>query len=230
VDKLKKIYELPVGARVEVQVNKTSVPLRFQSEFVGISKKRWFIIAMPDARKFGDMRDAIYEGVAVVVRFVIEGDRGEVIAFRSDIEFITNHPTKLLFIDMPQIVESRPIRASRRFDTLLPFELTKIDNENQEVAGQVTDLSANGCQAILPDIALDIAKDARIEMRFRWLERDLTIAGIVRDTRIAEVSADEQQSEEHKPQTILGIQFARTRGNDDIKDLLAASLIDMNAL
>ena len=222
VDMLKKIYELPVGARVEIQVNKTSVPLRFQTEFVGISKKRWFIVAMPDSRKFGDMRDAVYEGVAVVVRFVIEGDLGEVIAFRSDVEFITNHPTKLLFIDMPQIVESRPIRNDRRFETVLPVTITKLNSEENDLMATVTNLSLSGCQLVIPDIALDVEKDSHIDLRFQWLNQDLTLVGIVRDARATE--------SEDGSQTMLGIQFARARNEQDIKELFAASLIDSDSL
>lgn len=222
MDELKKIFELPVGARVEVQVNKTSVPLRFQTEFVGISKRRWFIVAMPDARRFGDMRDAIYDGVAVVVRFVLEGDLGEVLAFRSDIEFIINHPTKLLFIDMPQIVESRPIRSDKRFETRLPVTITKLAGGPTDHKGLVLDLSMSGCQLVIADEVVDTEKDSHIDLNFKWLDQDITVNGIVRDVRITDT--DEQQ------RTQFGIQFIRQRGGDDIKELFKAALIDIDQI
>lgn len=219
MDMLKKIFELPVGQRVEIQINKTSVPLRFQTEFVGVVKKRFFIVAMPDTRKFGDMRDAIYEGVDVVVRFVLEGDLGEVIAFRSDIEFITNHPTKLLYIDMPQIVESRPIRSDRRFETRLPTQIVKMAGAQQALKALVIDLSMSGCQLVVQDEVVEVEKDAHIELNFKWLQQDLTITGIIRDVRVTDTP--------ETTQTMMGIQFSRTRNNDDIKDLFAAALIDI---
>lgn len=222
MDMLKKIFELPVGQRVEIQINKTSVPLRFQTEFVGIIKKRFFIVAMPDTRKFGDMRDAVYEGVAVVVRFVLEGELGEVIAFRSDIEFITNHPTKLLYIDMPQIVESRPIRSDRRFETRLPTQVTKVAGGDSDYSALVVNLSMSGCQLVVQDEALDIEKDSHIDLRFQWLQQDITITGIVRDIRVV-------HRDDESPQTMMGIQFARSRNNEDIKQLFAASLIDIDS-
>ncbi|RUO65260.1 PilZ domain-containing protein [Pseudidiomarina planktonica] len=222
MDMLKKIFELPVGQRVEIQINKTSVPLRFQTEFVGIVKKRFFIVAMPDTRKFGDMRDAIYEGVAVVVRFVLEGDLGEVIAFRSDVEFITSHPTKLMYIDMPQIVESRPIRSDRRFETRLPTQITKMAGADSDYSALVVNLSMSGCQLVVQDEALDVEKDSHIDLRFQWLQQDITITGIVRDIRVV-------HRDDESPQTMMGIQFARSRNNEDIKQLFAASLIDIDS-
>ena len=110
-----KIKQLTVGQKVEIQISGLNVPARFQTEFIGAVLGRWFIVNMPDSRRYGELREHLYEGVPIIVRFVLENENGEICAFRSDIDFVVAHPTKMLFLDWPKQVESRVIRQGRRF-------------------------------------------------------------------------------------------------------------------
>ena len=91
-----KIKQLTVGQKVEIQISGLNVPARFQTEFIGAVLGRWFIVNMPDSRRYGELREHLYEGVPIIVRFVLENENGEICAFRSDIDFVVAHPTKML--------------------------------------------------------------------------------------------------------------------------------------
>ena len=144
-----KIQQLTVGQRVEIQISGLNVPARFQTDFIGVIKGRWFIVAMPDAKRYGELREHLHEGVPLIVRFVLENENGEICAFRTDIDFVVSHPTKMLFLDWPSNVESRVIRQGRRFDAYLPTSIARLNEDNQAditIDGVILDVSETGCR------------------------------------------------------------------------------------
>lgn len=144
-----KIQQLTVGQRIEIQISGLNVPARFQTDFVGVIKGRWFIVTMPDAKRYGELREHLHEGVPLIVRFVLENDNGEICAFRTDIDFVVNHPTKMLFLDWPSQVESRVIRQGRRFDAFLPAVISRLTEDNGSDLsenGVILDVSETGCR------------------------------------------------------------------------------------
>lgn len=144
-----KIQQLTVGQRVEIQISGLNVPARFQTDFIGVIKGRWFIVAMPDAKRYGELREHLHEGVPLIVRFVLENENGEICAFRTDIDFVVSHPTKMLFLDWPSNVESRVIRQGRRFDAYLPTSVARLNEDNKadmSVDGVILDVSETGCR------------------------------------------------------------------------------------
>ncbi|WP_404402898.1 flagellar brake protein [Idiomarina seosinensis] len=224
-----KIQQLTVAQRIEIQVSGLNVPARFQTEFVGAVKNRWFIVAMPEAKRYGELREHLHEGVPLIVRFVLENENGEICAFRTDIDFVVAHPTKMLFLDWPTNLESRVIRQGRRFDAYLPCKIERFDDNNDinlTADGVILDVSETGCrvkQHFVTNDAGELEKGSwesgqRVQVTADQKNNgEVTIGCIVRQIK-------------SKPDHCeLGLQFNRNQ-QEAINSLFSGSLVDINAL
>ena len=224
-----KILQMTVGQRVEIQVAGINVPARFQTDFIGVVKGRWFILNMPESKRYGELREHLHEGVPVIVRFVLENGNGEICAFRSDINFVVAHPTKMLFLDWPSSVESRVIRQGRRFDAYLPTQIARLTEDNGSdltVDGVILDVSETGCRVKHtyqkndegkpqnPD--WDSGQRAQLTVQQNG-NGELKINCIVRQIK---------RKDEHCE---LGMQF-NSNQKESINALFSGSLVDINAL
>ena len=79
----------------------------------------------------------------VVVRALIEGSGGHVIAFRQQLMSVASHPAKLLFIQYPSQVQLFGLRSQARIPTLFPAKLTLTD-EQPPFEGVIKDISLTG--------------------------------------------------------------------------------------
>ena len=224
-----KIQQLTVGQRVEIQISGLNVPARFQTDFVGVIKGRWFIVAMPDAKRYGELREHLHEGVPLIVRFVLENDNGEICAFRTDIDFVVNHPTKMLFLDWPGQVESRVIRQGRRFDAFLPAEINRLTEDNGSDLtdnGVILDVSETGCR-----LKHKYSTDEEGEPQKPDWESGQRVQLTVQQKGNGEIKLGciVRQIKCKEGECELGMQF---NGNqkDAINALFSGSLVDINAL
>jgi len=219
----KKITELVPGQKIEVQLTSSNVPARFFTEFIGALNDRWLILNMPDARKYSDLRDYIEERIPVVVRFVLEAGNGEICAFRSDINYIVSHPTKMLFIRWPNEVEYRVIRKGRRFDAFLPMVLEGQSTEGDKVSlkGHVLDVSETGCRVKheLPESNDKILWEngSKVDLVIEQKNnRKVTLKAIVRQVK---------RNDHYE----LGLQFLGNQ-KDEVNALFSGSLVDIEEL
>ena len=90
----------------------------------------------------------------VVVRALIEGSGGQVIAFRQQIMSVASHPAKLVFINFPKQVQLFALRSQTRIPTLLPAKLKLSDDRVLE--GLIKDISLTG-------VMFDIRGDQQAE-------------------------------------------------------------------
>ncbi|WP_300317814.1 flagellar brake protein [Idiomarina sp.] len=218
-----KITELVPGQKIEVQLTSSNVPARFFTEFIGAINDRWLILNMPDARKYSDLRDFIEERIPVVVRFVLEAGNGEICAFRSDINYIVSHPTKMLFIRWPNEVEYRVIRKGRRFDAFLPMVLEGQSTEGDKVSlkGHVLDVSETGCRVKheLPESNDKILWEngSKVDLVIEQKNnRKVTLKAIVRQVK---------RNDHYE----LGLQFLGNQ-KDEVNALFSGSLVDIEEL
>ena len=225
-----KIKQLTVGQKVEIQISGLNVPARFQTEFIGAVLGRWFIVNMPDSRRYGELREHLYEGVPIIVRFVLENENGEICAFRSDIDFVVAHPTKMLFLDWPKQVESRVIRQGRRFDAYLPCKVSRVSEDNSvdaSVEAIILDVSETGCklqyvnaEAAADDTASPITWETGQRVNITVNQKSgntVELGSIVRQVKAAET------------ETTLGVQF-NSQQKEAINSLFSGSLVDIDAL
>jgi hypothetical protein len=120
---LEKLHNIRPGTFVDLQVNTNVGGKRAKTEFVGVDGNKFLILKYPDEHKWGNLRDAIYDGNTVVVRCILEENDGEIVAFKSKIAGQTSHPSKLVFVNFPTNVQRRKLRTQPRINTLIPIRL-----------------------------------------------------------------------------------------------------------
>ncbi|MBQ4834585.1 flagellar brake protein [Pseudoalteromonas sp. MMG010] len=137
-----KLGQLACGSVIDLEIMTPTNSKRVKTEFVGFLQDKFIILNYPNAKKMPGASDYIHDGVMVVVRGLVEGQGGQVIAFRQQILAVTSHPTKLIFVGMPNKVEIFSLRSQTRIPTLFPANLKLADD--RIIEGIIKDISLTG--------------------------------------------------------------------------------------
>ena len=145
-----KIRHLHPGSQVDLQFSQPG-SLRIRTSLVGYEKNRYLVLKLPQQVVEGGYKDMFTEGNMVVVRCLLEGDLGECIAFRAMIKTVSHHPVHLLFLEYPQQIENRSLRAKQRIRAFIPAYISPVEQgalpENFSLYnGFVIDISPCGCR------------------------------------------------------------------------------------
>ncbi len=79
---LRKIRFMRPGRPLDLQLTTATTVKRVRTEFVGMDGTRCMIFRYPDEGKWGSLGDGIFKDKAVVARYILEDDTGEIIAFK----------------------------------------------------------------------------------------------------------------------------------------------------
>jgi len=137
-----KLHQLTTGTMVDLEILTLTGSKRVKTEFVGLLEDQFIILNYPSATRLPKAADYLLDGVTVVVRALIEGDGGQIIAFRQPLLTISFRPTRLLFISYPKQVQLFSLRSQTRIPTLLSAQL-KLPN-GQMFSGLIKDISLTG--------------------------------------------------------------------------------------
>ena len=151
---LEKLKHIGVGSLVDLEILTPTSSKRVKTELVGLLDKQFIILNYPNAKRLPAASDYLRDGVMVVVRALIEGSGGQVIAFRQQIMSVASHPAKLVFINFPKQVQLFALRSQTRIPTLLPAKLKLSDDRVLE--GLIKDISLTG-------VMFDIRGDQQAE-------------------------------------------------------------------
>ncbi|GGO70368.1 flagellar brake domain-containing protein [Bowmanella pacifica] len=143
---LRKLRSMRPGMVLDVQVKSPNAAKRVRTEFVGMDGTRCIILRYPDEAKWGNLKDAIYTDNSIIVRFILEDETGEVIAFKSRILLVATKPTPLVFISFPMAIQNQGLRSDKRTSTRTPVELATAETGAPLFDGVVLDISASGCR------------------------------------------------------------------------------------
>ena len=149
---LEKLHQIMIGGMVDLEILTATSSKRVKTEFIGLLDKRFVILNYPNAKRFPAASDYLYDGEMVVVRALIEGSGGQVIAFRQQLMSVSSHPVRLLFINFPNQVELFDLRSQTRIPTLLSAKLKLSDDRILD--GVIKDISLTGIKFDLKDKAL----------------------------------------------------------------------------
>ncbi|MBA6409205.1 MAG: flagellar brake protein [Pseudoalteromonas distincta] len=139
---LDKLHQLTTSGLVDLEILTPTDSKRVKTEFVGLLENKFIILNYPNSRRLPASSDYLRDGVMVVVRALIEGSGGQVIAFRQQIMSVASHPAKLIFINYPKQVQLFALRSQTRIPTLLPAKLKLSDDRILE--GLIKDISLTG--------------------------------------------------------------------------------------
>ncbi|MDF2177688.1 flagellar brake protein [Aliiglaciecola sp. CAU 1673] len=145
-DDLRKLRSMHPGMTLDIQVKSPSATKRVRTEFVGMDGTRCIILRHPDEGRWGSMKDAIYADNQIIVRYILEDETGEVIAFKSNILLVATRPSHLLFISFPIAIQNQGLRSDKRVFTRTPVELFDVATNKTLFEGLVLDISSSGCR------------------------------------------------------------------------------------
>jgi hypothetical protein len=213
-------FELPPGKSLDVQINHP-VLTRFKTTLVGYDVGNYIIFRHPETSRLDSYKDVLVEGNVVIIRYLIEGSRGECFAFKATIKHVLKHPQKLVFIDYPKEIENRQLRLHQRFVTHLPASIyanNAEDKEGAKVSGIINDISAKGC-------GFSFKSDST---KVKVNKTQVTVQISFGDGNDVLIPANVCNSRYENGKVFVGIQF--TDADKQVKKVLEHLLIDDSAL
>lgn len=142
-----QLFELQPGKSLDLQINHP-VSLRLKLPLIGYELGKYIILKYPRSANTSEYKDVLIEGNVLIVRYLMEGNKGECFAFRSSIKNITQYPEKFIFIEYPNKIENRQLRLQQRTSIHLPAIIMlegSGDNKGAQISGIIGDISAKGC-------------------------------------------------------------------------------------
>ncbi len=172
INNIKRIIGmLRPGMTLDLMLNTPTTTHRVKTEFVGSVGNQFVIFRYPSEKRWGFLGEAIKEGKEVLVRFLLEDDQGEVVAFKSTVICISSQPTRLVHIDFPFSLQQVPLRQLPRVRTLLPAEL-HFDGADgiqaKDWDGMIIDISLKGARFAMR------ARDSMPDLKDRDVELNIS--------------------------------------------------------
>ncbi len=160
-----KATPMPIGIGTPLQIKIDGVEERLKSALVGMEIDEYLVMIAPVSTTFGSITQKFYEGNKITVQYL---HGGTVFGFYSKIIGAINTPRKLLFIEYPNSIEKRHVRASKRVGCLLP---ATIEIHKKAHRGVIRDISEGGCLCLIryeKDKTLPSARvNSQIPLRFQ---------------------------------------------------------------
>lgn len=142
---------LAPGTVVDLQITTPTAPKRVRVAYVGMEIPNCLIFQIPTSAKWMTTRDLLFVDNELVIRFVLEGNAGQVVAFRVGVLKLLSKPTGLLITSFPTRLESIGLRSSKRAHPGIAVSVTADLMPNIESAtGIIVDISRKGCKMALP--------------------------------------------------------------------------------
>ncbi|MCK7459698.1 flagellar brake domain-containing protein [Idiomarina aminovorans] len=146
-----KLTYLRPGDMIDVEFA-SATKVRTKLQLVGFETGKYLLLKQPNPRTEGSYTDVLFEGNPVIVRLVLEGETGECIAFKTKIRAVSNFPFRLIYLEYPQEVENRALRAQKRVRTHIPVDVTADSNQSDSkkklASGVIVDISSAGCRIL----------------------------------------------------------------------------------
>lgn len=152
-DKNNKFFlDLLPGKLIDIQFN-NPIQMRFKLTLIGYDVGKYLILKYPAQSGKNDYIDVLTEGNGAIVRYIIEDERGECVAFSTTILAISFRPERLVYLAYPKNVESRQLRETNRLRTHIPAKISLNKNYNTEsenlLHGLIIDISPSGCRFVI---------------------------------------------------------------------------------
>ncbi|WP_158970030.1 flagellar brake protein [Paraglaciecola sp. L3A3] len=211
---VRKIKSMRPGRPVDLQITTNNGIKRVRSEFVGMDGKRCLIIKFPDENKWGRLKESIFKDMNMIVRYILEDDTGEIIAFKVKVLLVATTPTDLIFTSFPVAIQSHDLRAEPRAQTSIAVKLEDVATGEILCKCVVVDISKNGCRISIDKKVLENKPELyqTIKMHFLASTNNVNqLVGTIQSTKVDEVSR------------FYGIKFATEES--EVKQLLKEIMV-----
>lgn len=198
------------GDVIDLQITTPTSPKRVKVHYVGMDTPNCLIFQMPTSAKWISVRDLLPPGNDLVVRHVIEGDAGQVIAFRVKVLKLLVKPCGLLLTTFPDSMQAISLRSEKcaQPGVAVVVKSEKFDDDSEDATGIIVDISSNGCRVTLP-----LSEDLQ-ELN----EDDKLTLAYVSDGESLDIKAKIKNKRKESESISYGLQFAGDQ--DAVKQLL----------
>lgn len=214
------ILDLIPGKIIDLQIN-MPVVVRLKLALVGYDIGNYLILKYPQRAKASDYADVLTVGNIAIVRYIVEGAKGECVAFATTIKSISQVPEKFIFLEYPKQVENRQLRNQQRLQTNLPAQIglvIKDSNASQTtLSGIIVDISAKGCQFIFK------AKSADTQVKKCAI---VVVINLLNEPEPVKLMAIVRNSRYQRGKVSVGIQFDN-KDERRIENLIHTLSIDL---
>lgn len=143
---MRKLRSMRPGMPLDLQVTSGTDTKRVRTEFVGMDVGRNIIMKFPDESKWGSLGGAIYPDNNIIMRYILEDENGEIIAFKVKVIMVLSKPSHLVFTTFPLAIQSHGLRSEKRAQTRIPMAAFDTENGVQLAEGVILDISNSGCR------------------------------------------------------------------------------------
>lgn len=207
---------LQPGAIVDLQISTPTSPKRVKTTYVGMDFPRCMVFQFPNMNKYGVLKDVLYPENTVIIRYVLEGKSGQVIAFKAKVNHIQSQPSNLFFTTCPMSLQSLGLRSEKRASPGIAAELT-FGEGSDAIKALIVDVSQNGCRLALEQDVLESVDASQFEA-----ETELTLCVDLSEKTII-LKGNIRNSKQQDGYLFLGIQFQSA--NSDVDVLLKRHII-----
>ena len=186
-DSLMSLRTLDPGDIVDLQISMPAAPKRVKTEYVGMLVDECLLFHIPTSAKWITIRDALTVGNDIVVRSVLEGSAGQVIAFRVKVLKLISKPSGLLVTSFPKRIESIGLRAAKRAQLGIAVKLkASVYPEDETVSGIIVDISSKGCKVALQlkpnwEVMID---DSEVHLVYNLDGKDISLNAKVKNHKL----------------------------------------------
>jgi len=220
-NKAKFFLNLLPGKIIDIQFT-NPLSFRFKLTLIGYETGKYLILKYPKQAKLNEYSDILKEGNGAIVRYIVEGERGECVAFATTILAISVRPEKLLYLTYPKQIKSRQLREVNRLQTHIPAKISinkdqHFDSENL-LQGVIIDISATGCRFTV-----------HVNSGFLALKKRRVFVHLLSpiDSKAVMISAHVRNNQMQGNRLNVGIEFA-DQEREKMQSLLEAYAIDIN--
>lgn len=137
--------------------------------FIGLKRNQYLLFEL-SLKSVDEVFMRRTNGTSIVVRGFSDVGEGHVVAFRSKVLKLLSTGVPLLFVQFPNKVESKPVRAYKRYK--VDFKAS-IYIDNKMYPATLIDISKAGCAVLIENEQIEIEKGAEvfIEPEIQYIEK-----------------------------------------------------------
>lgn len=205
---------LTPGLSVDMQLTTPTAPKRVKTHFIGMDLPNCLIFQFPNQQRWGLVKEFLLPESPVVVRYVLEGQSGEVVAFRANVLRVIGKPSEMVFTTIPETIQSMGLRAQKRSIPGIAVTVRAVKEDAiLDTKGLIVDVSQGGCR-----LAIDIQPDFPLMNEGEKLSLTVETSGKTGDIKCV-VRNDRQD----KGRVYYGLQF--TDADEVVNELLNRHLL-----
>ena len=135
------------GNIVDLEITMPAASKRVKTEYLGMHTNNCMLFHIPTSSKWITVRDALTVDNDVVVRSIVEGSAGQVIAYRVKVLKLLSKPDGILITSFPSRIQRIGLRASTRSLPGIAVDIiSDVFEGDENASGIIVDLSKHGCK------------------------------------------------------------------------------------